>query len=297
MSGNNNLIQMFEDKQIRTSWNAKQEEWYFCVTDVIAVLTNSKDPKQYIKKMRSRDPELNARWGTICTLTPMLASDGKNYRTNAATMEGIFRIIQSVTSPKAEPLKAWLAKVGSERIEETIDPEKAIDRAFSTYLKKGYDEEWINQRLLTIRVRKEFTDEWKKRGVQQGREYAILTDEITKAWAGMSTRQYKSLKGLKKENLRDNMSTTELVLNMLAKTSTKDISAAARPSGFEESKSVAKRGGEVAGIARKALEEQTGVPVVTSMKAADFYNLLTSVIEASSALIEEEEGECEENND
>lgn len=190
---------MFEDRQIRTAWNAEQEEWYFSVTDVIAVLTDSADPKQYIKKMRSRDSELDARWGTICTLTSMVASDGKKYRTNAATMEGIFRIIQSVTSPKVEPLKAWLAKVGSERIEETIDPEKAIDRAFATYLKKGYDEDWINQRLLTIRVRKELTDEWQKRGVQEGKEFAILTDEITKAWAGMSTRQYKALKGLKKK--------------------------------------------------------------------------------------------------
>ena len=229
MSEKNNSIQMFEDRQIRTAWNAEQEEWYFSVTDVIAVLTDSADPKQYIKKMRSRDSELDARWGTICTLTSMVASDGKKYRTNAATMEGIFRIIQSVTSPKVEPLKAWLAKVGSERIEETIDPEKA----FATYLKKGYDEDWINQRLLTIRVRKELTDEWQKRGVQEGKEFAILTDEITKAWAGMSTRQYKALKGLKKENPRDNMSTTELVLNMLAETSTKDISAAVHPAGFQ----------------------------------------------------------------
>lgn len=297
MSEKNNSIQMFEDRQIRTAWNAEQEEWYFSVTDVIAVLTDSADPKQYIKKMRSRDPELDARWGTICTLTSMVASDGKKYRTNAATMEGIFRIIQSVTSPKVEPLKAWLAKVGSERIEETIDPEKAIDRAFATYLKKGYDEDWINQRLLTIRVRKELTDEWQKRGVQKGKEFAILTDEITKAWAGMSTRQYKSLKGLKKENLRDNMSTTELVLNMLAETSTKDISAAVHPAGVEESRRVARRGGEVAGIARKALEEETGVPVVTSLKASDFHNLLTSIIEAVPALIEEEDGEDTDNNE
>ena len=279
MSEKNNSIQMFEDRQIRTAWNAEQEEWYFSVTDVIAVLTDSADPKQYIKKMRSRDSELDARWGTICTLTSMVASDGKKYRTNAATMEGIFRIIQSVTSPKVEPLKAWLAKVGSERIEETIDPEKAIDRAFATYLKKGYDEDW------------------QKRGVQEGKEFAILTDEITKAWAGMSTRQYKALKGLKKENLRDNMSTTELVLNMLAETSTKDISAAVHPAGFEESRRVARRGGEVAGIARKALEEQTGALVVTSMKAADFHNLLTSIIEAAPALIEEEDGEDTDNNE
>ena len=297
MADQNITTKEFEDRQIRTAWNAEQEEWYFSVSDIIAVLTDSTDPKQYIKKMRTRDPELNSKWGTICTPVAMLAADGKMRKIQAAKMEGIFRIIQSIPSKKAEPLKAWLAKVGSERIEETIDPEKAIDRAFATYLKKGYDEDWINQRLLTIRVRKELTDEWQKRGVQEGKEFAILTDEITKAWAGMSTRQYKSLKGLKKENLRDNMSTTELVLNMLAETSTKDISAAVHPAGFEESRRVARRGGEVAGIARKALEEQTGAPVVTSLKAADFHNLLTSIIEAAPALIEEEDGEDTDNNE
>ena len=286
-----------EDKQIRTAWNAEQEEWYFSVVDIVAVLTDSADPKQYIKKMRARDPELNLKWGTICTLVAMPTVDGKMRKIQAAKMEGVLRIIQSVPSKKAEPLKAWLARVGSDRIEETIDPEKAIDRAFTTYLKKGYDEDWINQRLLTIRVRKELTDEWHKRGVQEGKEYAILTDEITKAWAGMSTRQYKSLKGLKKENLRDNMSTTELVLNMLAETSTKDISVAVHPAGFEENRRVARRGGEVAGIARKALEEQTGIPVVTSMKASDFHNLLTSIIEAAPALVEEEDGEDTDNNE
>ena len=216
MSEKNNSIQMFEDRQIRTAWNAEQEEWYFSVTDVIAVLTDSADPKQYIKKMRSRDSELDARWGTICTLTSMVASDGKKYRTNAATMEGIFRIIQSVTSPKVEPLKAWLAKVGSERIEETIDPEQAIDRALETYLKKGYTGEWVHQRLLAIRIRNELMDEWRKHGVQKGREYAILTDEIMHAWTGMSTRQYKNLKGLKKYNLCDNMSDLELVTDIVA---------------------------------------------------------------------------------
>lgn len=297
MADQNITTKEFEDRQIRTAWNAEQEEWYFSVSDIIAVLTDSTDPKQYIKKMRTRDPELNSKWGTICTPVAMLAADGKMRKIQAAKMEGIFRIIQSIPYKKAEPLKAWLAKVGSERIEETIDPEKAIDRAFATYLKKGYDEDWINQRLLTIRVRKELTDEWQKRGVQEGKEFAILTDEITKAWAGMSTRQYKSLKGLKKENLRDNMSTTELVLNMLAETSTKDISAAVHPAGFEESRRVARRGGEVAGIARKALEEQTGAPVVTSLKAADFHNLLTSIIEAAPALIEEEDGEDTDNNE
>ena len=277
---------MFEDRQIRTAWNAEQEEWYFSVTDVIAVLTDSADPKQYIKKMRSRDSELDARWGTICTLTSMVASDGKKYRTNAATMEGIFRIIQSVTSPKVEPLKAWLAKVGSERIEETIDPEKAIDRAFATYLKKGYDEDWINQRLLTIRVRKELTDEWQKRGVQEGKEFAILTDEITKAWAGMSTRQYKALKGLKKENLRDNMTDLELVLTMLAEASTTDISKTAKPQTFEENKQVAKRGGKVAGIARQALEAETGKPVITEKNAFDFQQLVTDIVEDAAELPE-----------
>lgn len=297
MADQNITTKEFEDRQIRTAWNAEQEEWYFSVSDIIAVLTDSTDPKQYIKKMRTRDPELNSKWGTICTPVAMLAADGKMRKIQAAKMEGIFRIIQSIPSKKAEPLKAWLAKVGSERIEETIDPEKAIDRAFATYLKKGYDEDWINQRLLTIRVRKELTDEWQKRGIQEGKEFAILTDEITKAWAGMSTRQYKSLKGLKKENLRDNMSTTELVLNMLAETSTKDISAAVHPAGFEESRRVARRGGEVAGIARKALEEQTGTPVVTSMKAADFHNLLTSIIESAPALIEEEAGKDIDNNE
>ena len=255
MSEKNNSIQMFEDRQIRTAWNAEQEEWYFSVTDVIAVLTDSADPKQYIKKMRSRDSELDARWGTICTLTSMVASDGKKYRTNAATMEGIFRIIQSVTSPKVEPLKAWLAKVGSERIEETIDPEKAIDRAFATYLKKGYDEDWINQRLLTIRVRKELTDEWQKRGVQEGKEFAILTDEITKAWAGMSTRQYKALKGLKKENLRDNMSTLELALNMLAEATTTELTKVQNPQVLEENRIVANTGGKIAGDARRRIEQ------------------------------------------
>ena len=187
----NNKIQLFEDKTIRTAWDEEREEWYFSVTDIVAALTDSSDPKQYIKKMRSRDPELNARWGTICTLTVMTAADGKRYRTNAANMRGIFRIIQSIPSPKAEPLKQWLAQVGSERIEETIDPELTINRALETYLKKGYSREWINQRLQAIQVRKELTDEWRDRGVQQGKDFAILTDEITRAWAGMSTRQYK----------------------------------------------------------------------------------------------------------
>ena len=283
MSEKNNSIQMFEDRQIRTAWNAEQEEWYFSVTDVIAVLTDSADPKQYIKKMRSRDSELDARWGTICTLTSMVASDGKKYRTNAATMEGIFRIIQSVTSPKVEPLKAWLAKVGSERIEETIDPEQAIDRALETYLKKGYTREWINQRLQAIQVRKELTDEWDARGVQKGVEYAILTDEISRAWSGMSTRQYKNLKGLKKENLRDNMTTLELVLNMLAEATTTQFSKDRKPTTFQENLEVAKAGGQVAGRTRKDIESQSNTPVISPKNAAQLNQVVTDLLEGAAA--------------
>ena len=284
MGDNQNAIKLFENREIRAAWNEVQEEWFFSVTDVVAVLTDSADPKQYIKKMRSRDPELNARWGTICTLTTLTASDGKRYRTNAAAIEGILRIIQSIPSPKAEPFKLWLAQVGRERIEETIDPELTIDRALETYAKKGYTREWINQRLQAIQVRKELTDEWQDRGVQKGLEYAILTDEITRAWSGMTTRQYKKLKGLKKENLRDNMTTTELVLNMLAETSTTDISRAEQPQSFSENQQIARRGGKVAGIARQALEAETGKPVITSLNAADFRQLITSIVEDAAAL-------------
>ena len=295
MKEENNAIQSFENKAIRTAWNEEQEEWYFSVTDIVAALTDSADPKQYIKKMRSRDPELNSRWGTICTLTAMTASDGKRYRTNAANLQGIFRIIQSIPSPKAEPLKQWLAQVGSERIEETIDPELTIDRALETYEKKGYTREWINQRLQAIQVRKELTDEWKDRGVKQGKEFAILTDEITRAWAGMSTRQYKKLKGLKKENLRDNMTTTELVLNMLAETSTTDISKEEKPETFSENRDVAKRGGNVAGIARKALEQETGKPVISPKNAAQLNRVVTDMIEGAAEIVPDEKED--KNND
>ena len=295
MKEEHNSIQSFENKAIRTAWNEEQEEWYFSVTDIVAALTDSADPKQYIKKMRSRDPELNARWGTICTLTAMTASDGKRYRTNAANLQGIFRIIQSIPSPKAEPLKQWLAQVGSERIEETIDPELTIDRALETYEKKGYTREWINQRLQAIQVRKELTDEWKDRGVKQGKEFAILTDEITRAWAGMSTRQYKKLKGLKKENLRDNMTTTELVLNMLAETSTTDISKEEKPETFSENRDVAKRGGNIAGIARKALEQETGKPVISSQNAAQLNQVVTDMIEEAAEIVSDDKKD--QNND
>lgn len=295
MKEENNSIQSFENKAIRTAWNEEQEEWYFSVTDIVAALTDSADPKQYIKKMRSRDPELNTRWGTICTLTAMTASDGKRYRTNAANLQGIFRIIQSIPSPKAEPLKQWLAQVGSERIEETIDPELTIDRALETYEKKGYTREWINQRLQAIQVRKELTDEWKDRGVKQGKEFAILTDEITRAWAGMSTRQYKKLKGLKKENLRDNMTTTELVLNMLAETSTTDISKEEKPETFSENRDVAKRGGNIAGIARKALEQETGKPVISPKNAAQLNRVVTDMIEEAAEIVSDDKKD--HNND
>lgn len=274
-----NKIQLFEDKKIRTAWNEETEEWYFSVSDVVEVLTDSKDIKQYIKKMRSRDDELNSRWGTICTLTELTAADGKRYKTTVADIAGILRIIQSIPSPKAEPFKMWLAEVGKERIDETINPELAIERALETYLKKGYDKDWIHQRILSIKVRNELTAEWQQRGVEKGREYAILTDEITKAWSGMTTRKYKTLKGLTKENLRDNMSTTELILNMLAETSTKDISKEEHPEGFAENLKVAKSGGEVAKIARDALEKRTGKSVITSQNAAQLSHVVTNLVE------------------
>lgn len=275
----NNSIQLFEDRKIRTAWDEEKEEWYFSVQDVVAVLSESTDPKQYIKKMRARDPQLSANWGTICTPVQMLAADGKQRKVQAANTEGILRIIQSIPSPKAEPFKRWLAQVGRERIEETIDPEQAIDRALETYQKKGYDADWIHQRILSIRVRNELTAEWQARGVEKGREYAILTDEITKAWSGMTTRQYKNLKGLKKENLRDNMSTLEIVLNMLAETTTTELSKAHRPEGFEESRIVARRGGKVAGDARRAIEADTGRPAVTAQNAAQLNAVVTDVIQ------------------
>lgn len=275
----NNSIQLFEDRKIRTAWDEEKEEWYFSVQDVVAVLSESTDPKQYIKKMRARDPQLSANWGTICTPVQMLAADGKQRKVQAANTEGILRIIQSIPSPKAEPFRLWLAAVGRERIEETIDPEQAIDRALETYLKKGYSEDWIHQRILSIRVRNELTAEWQARGVEQGREYAILTDEITKAWSGMTTRQYKNLKGLKKENLRDNMSTLEIVLNMLAETTTTELSKVHQPEGFEESRIVARRGGKVAGDARRAIEADTGRPAVTAENAAQLNAVVTDVIQ------------------
>lgn len=272
-------IQKFEERSIRTAWDEEREEWYFSVVDVIAVLTDSTNPTDYLKKMRKRDELLSSYIGTNCPQVEMVGTTGKKRKVLAATAEQVLRIIQSIPSPKAEPFKLWLAQVGRERIEETIDPEQAIDRALEIYLKKGYSVDWVHQRLLSIRVRNELTAEWQTRGVEQGREYAILTDEITKAWSGMTTRQYKNLKGLKKENLRDNMSTTEIILNMLAETSTRDISAAEKPNGFTESVEIARQGGEVAGIARKALEQRTGTSVITPKNAAQLNNVVTKTIE------------------
>ena len=272
-------IQKFEERSIRTAWDEEREEWYFSVVDVIAVLTDSTNPTDYLKKMRKRDELLSSYLGTNCPQVEMVGTTGKKRKVLAATAEQVLRIIQSIPSPKAEPFKLWLAQVGRERIEETIDQEQAIDRALETYLKKGYSVDWVHQRLLSIRVRNELTAEWQTRGVEQGREYAILTDEITKAWSGMTTRQYKNLKGLKKENLRDNMSTTEIILNMLAETSTRDISAAEKPNGFTESVQIARQGGEVAGIARKALEQRTGTSVITPKNAAQLNSVVTKTIE------------------
>lgn len=283
----NGSIQLFEDQKIRTAWDAEKEEWYFSIIDVISVLTGTANPRRYWSdlKRKLKAEGANELYEKIVQLK-MLSSDGKRYKTDVANTEQLLRIIQSIPSPKAEPFKAWLAMVGKERIEETIDPEQAIDRALDTYLKKGYSEEWIHQRLLAIRIRNELTDEWKKCGVQKGKEYAILTDEISRAWSGMTTGQYKRLKGLTKENLRDNMTDLELVLTMLAEASTTDISKTAKPQTFAENKQVAKQGGEVAGIARKALEARTGKPVITEKNAVDFQQLVTDIVEDAAELPE-----------
>ena len=280
----NNQIQLFENKRIRTAWDAEKEEWYFSIVDVVGVLTDQPDyqaARNYWKVTKKRLKDEGNETVTSCNQLKMTATDGKKRLTDVADAEQLLRIIQSIPSPKAEPFKLWLAQVGRERIEETIDPELTIDRALETYLKKGYSREWINQRLQAIQVRKELTDEWDARGVQQGREYAILTDEITKAWSGMNTRQYKNLKGLKKENLRDNMTTLELVLNMLAEATTTEISKQKAPATFSENLSVAREGGEAAGIARKAVEERTGVPVISAKNAAQLNQVVTNLIESA----------------
>lgn len=278
----NDKIQLFEDKRIRTAWYEEKEEWYFSIVDVVAVLTDSVDPTAYWRKLKQRLRAEGNETVTNCHGLKMTAPDGKKRLTDVADTEQLLRIIQSIPSSKAEPFKLWLAQVGRERIEETIDPELTIERALETYLKKGYTREGINQRLQAIQVRKELTDEWDARGVQKGVEYAILTDEISRAWSGMSTRQYKNLKGLKKENLRDNMTTLELVLNMLAEATTTEISKQKSPETFSENLAVAREGGEAAGIARKAVEERTGVPVITSKNAAQLNQVVADLLEGAT---------------
>ena len=276
-------IQLFEDKRIRTAWDAEKEEWYFSIVDVVAVLTDSPNPQTYWRVLKKRLKDEGNETVTSCNALKMTAADGKHRLTDVADTEQLLRIIQSIPSPKAEPFKLWLAQVGRERIEETIDPELTIDRALETYLKKGYTREWINQRLQAIQVRKELTDEWDARGVQKGVEYAILTDEISRAWSGMSTRQYKNLKGLKKENLRDNMTTLELVLNMLAEATTTLFSKDRKPTTFQENLAVAKAGGQVAGRTRKDIESQSNMPIISPKNAVQLNQVITDLLEDATS--------------
>ena len=271
-------VKMFEGSQIRSVWDNEREEWYFSVVDVVGVLSESKNPTDYLRKMKKRDEILASYLGTNCPKVGMVSTNGKIRKVLAGNLKDIFRIIQSIPSPKAEPFKMWLAEVGKERIDEIIDPELTIDRALESYARKGYSREWINQRLQAIQVRKELTDTWQDHGVKAGNEYAVLTNEISKAWSGMTTREYKDFKGLKKENLRDNMSTTELILNMLAETATKDIAEATNPQGLEENKKAAQDGGSIAGDARKSIEVRTGKPVITSKNAIDLGRLISDVV-------------------
>lgn len=272
-------VKMFEGSQIRSVWDNEREEWYFSVVDVIGSLTESNNPRDYWYRVKKRmSEEERSELSTFCRQLKLKSTDGKSYKTDVVDMQGIFRIIQSVPSPKAEPFKMWLAEVGKERIDEIIDPELTIDRALESYAGKGYSREWINQRLQAIQVRKELTDTWQDHGVKAGNEYAILTNEISKAWSGMTTREYKDFKGLKTENLRDNMSTTELILNMLAETATKDIAEATDPQGLDENKQVAQDGGSIAGDARKSIEARTGKPVITSKNAIDLGRLISDVV-------------------
>lgn len=274
----NNEIKIFEGNQIRSVWDNEKEEWYFSIIDILGVLTESENPRKYWSVLKTRLKKEGSELATTCSQLKLKSpKDGKMYNTDVADMQGIFRIIQSVPSPKAEPFKMWLAEVGKERLDEIVDPELTIERALETYLRKGYSREWINQRLQAIQVRKELTDSWQDHGVKEGLEYAILTNEISKAWSGMTTREYKDFKGLKKQNLRDNMSTTELILNMLAETAMKDIVGTSNPQGLEENKKVAKRGGNVAKVAKETLEKETGKPVITPKNAIDFGRLISDV--------------------
>ena len=264
------IIKVFEERKVRTVWDDKEEKWYFSIVDVVAVLTDSADPKQYIKRMKSRDESLKANWGTICTLVPLVSEDGKKHKEMTADTEGIFRLIQSIPSPKAEPFKQWMAQVAALRLDQMQDPEMSIEQAIADYKRLGYSDQWINRRIKSIEVRKELTDEWHRSGVKEGVEYATLTDIITREWSGMTTKQYKHHKGLKKESLRDNMTNVELALNMLAEASTTEISRQKNPKGFKQSAKVAQEGGSVAAAARKQLESKTGKSAISSEKASDY---------------------------
>ena len=264
------IIKVFEERKVRTVWDDKEEKWYFSLVDVVAVLTDSADPKQYIKRMKSRDESLKANWGTICTLVPLVSEDGKKHKEMTADTEGIFRLIQSIPSPKAEPFKQWMAQVAALRLDQMQDPEMSIEQAIADYKRLGYSDQWINRRIKSIEVRKELTDEWHRSGVKEGVEYATLTDIITREWSGMTTKQYKHHKGLKKESLRDNMTNVELALNMLAEASTTEISRQKNPKGFRQSAKVAQEGGSVAAAARKQLESKTGKSAISSEKASDY---------------------------
>lgn len=262
-----NAIQLFENKKVRTIWDAEQEKWFISIIDVIEVLTNSSNPRKYWSVLKLRLKKEGSQLATNCSQLKMQSSDGKFYKTDVADTEQLFRLIQSIPSPKAEPFKLWLAQIASERLDEMQDPELSIDRALEQYLQLGYSENWINQRLKSIEIRKELTDEWKNKGLKEGQQFATLTDIISKSWSGKTTKEYKILKGLKKENLRDNMTNTELILNMLTEASTKDISQAVNPASFEDSKKVAEQGGNVAKVALKELEAKTGKKVVSSLNA------------------------------
>lgn len=264
------MIKLFGEKNIRTVWDDKEEKWYFSIVDVVEVLTDSADPKQYIKKMRKRDPQLDSNWGTICTLVQMKGADGKKRKQMAADTKGMFRLIQSIPSPKAEPFKQWMAQVASTRVDQMQDPELDIQQAIADYKRLGYSDNWINQRIKSIEVRKELTDEWKRTGVKEGLEYASLTDIITKEWSGMTTKQYRQHKGLKKENLRDNMTNLEMAFNILAEASATELSKQRDPQGYSQQKGVAKDGGSVAKVAREKLESQLGHTIISSAKASDY---------------------------
>lgn len=281
-------IKLFQGNQIRAVWDNKKEEWYFSIIDVVGVLTESKNPRDYWYRVKKRmTEEEKSQLSTFCRQLKLESSDGKNYKTDVADIKGIFRIIQSIPSPKAEPFKMWLAEVGQERIDEIIDPEISIERALENYAKKGYTREWINQRLQSIQVRKELTDAWQDHGVKQGKEYAILTNEISKAWSGMTTRQYKDYKGLKKENLRDNMSTLEIVLNMLAEATTTELTNSKNPHGFKENKEIARVGGSIAGDTRKSIEEKSGKSIITPKNAMDFTKIIGEVSEITKDVEDE----------